>query len=216
MARMKYVFASDIDLNKNYLVKARFDNLAEHPEDPMVGQVYYNTTDKCFYFYKEVPPVEQGGESTFMWERFVNTTELIDKLENKLVAGEGVSITRITESGEDKLRISLNANNTIYVKNFTAQDWVEGELSIPKNTAAEGAEPNGHECGSTPVLTQVLKLDNNRYVSIKVGYSHDLQGNAKLYSSVPFAGYVQLSSPYQNPASVEQGLDAVLYGSVSE
>ena len=214
MAREKIVFATDIDLNKNYLVKARFDNRATAPEEPAVGQVYYNTTDKCFYFYKEVPPVEQGGESTFVWERFINTHELITKLETQLVAGEGVTIERIPNT--ENLRISLNANNTIYVKNFTASDWSNGELSIPKNSAAEGQTPNGHECGSTPKLTQILKRDGNNYVSIKVGFSHDLTGNVTIYSSEAFAGYLELSSPYQNPASVEQGLDNVLYGSVSE
>jgi hypothetical protein len=46
---MKYL--SNLDLNKNQLLRARLENRTDEPNSPVTGQIYYNTTDNTAYVY---------------------------------------------------------------------------------------------------------------------------------------------------------------------
>jgi hypothetical protein len=46
---MKYL--SNLDLNKNQLVKARLENLPGNPSSPVLGQIYYNTVLDAAFIY---------------------------------------------------------------------------------------------------------------------------------------------------------------------
>ena len=48
---MAVPFANSIDLLKNQILNAVFQNLATAPTSPKEGQFYYNTTDKKMYYY---------------------------------------------------------------------------------------------------------------------------------------------------------------------
>ena len=46
---MAIPFLNNIDLVKNQLLNAVFQNLAVAPSNPVEGQFYYNTTDKKMF-----------------------------------------------------------------------------------------------------------------------------------------------------------------------
>jgi hypothetical protein len=55
---MKYL--SNLDLNKNQLLRARLENRTDDPSSPVLGQIYYNTTDDTAYIYAGA--VNEGGK----------------------------------------------------------------------------------------------------------------------------------------------------------
>ena len=64
---MRYL--SNIDLNKNELQNARVQNLATAPNNPVVGQIYFDTTDKTGYIYdgtewRDIAAIQQSATYT--------------------------------------------------------------------------------------------------------------------------------------------------------
>lgn len=64
---MKYI--TNIDLNKNELQNARVQNLATAPNNPVVGQIYFDTTDKTGYIYdgtewRDIAAIQQSATYT--------------------------------------------------------------------------------------------------------------------------------------------------------
>lgn len=63
---MKYL--TNIDLNKNEIQNARIQNLATAPQNPVEGQIYYDTTDKTVYQWDGTAWKDMGASSTHMTE----------------------------------------------------------------------------------------------------------------------------------------------------
>ena len=57
-------FLTNLNLNKNELQNARIQNLATAPQNPVEGQIYYNTTDKTIYKFDGVQWSAMGSSYT--------------------------------------------------------------------------------------------------------------------------------------------------------
>lgn len=89
-------YLANLDLNKNELQNARVQNLATAPSNPVVGQIYFNTTDKTGYIYdgtkwRDIAAIQQGGTYT---------------------SGDGITIS---SSGEISVINPLPSNLRLYV-----------------------------------------------------------------------------------------------------
>ena len=194
---MKYLI--DIDLNKNQLRKARFENLAEAPENPAVGQVYYNTTDKCYYYYEIIDDV--GA-----WVSFVNMRQLralLDTKQDVLTAGDGINI-EVNQQGQT---VISTETATIYQKTFVVADFTNDSLTITKSE---------HGCGNNPIVTQIMEssngVDKNVMAVVEINPTN---GTVILSANGGFNGFITLTTPYQNVVAVEPLVNNILYGSVS-
>lgn len=96
---MRYL--SNIDLNKNELQNARIQNLATAPNNPVVGQIYFNTIDKTGYIY-------DGTE----WRDIAQIVDLSTK-QDTLVSGENIkTINGTSILGSGNLEISSGVTYT--------------------------------------------------------------------------------------------------------
>ena len=94
-------YLSNIDLNKNELQNARVQNLATAPSNPVVGQIYFNTTDHTGYIY-------DGTK----WRDIAQIVDLSTK-QDTLVSGTNIkTINGSSVLGSGDLTIDTGGNYT--------------------------------------------------------------------------------------------------------
>lgn len=189
-----------LDLDHNQLINVAVESRSSHPLQPKrVGEVYFNTTENKFAYCVSLDPVT--------WEYAESLSAITAKLalkQDKLIAGANITIDENNIISADRPKAS------VFVKNFDVGDFTDGVLTILESEHGLGKE----------VCLKYIRTDPDAdgfsYEPIVDFAKNDTTGAVKIITSSGFKGSVMLIAYYENAAEVENSLQNILYGSVSE
>lgn len=156
---MAIPFLNSIDLVKNQLLNAVFQNLATAPTSPKEGQFYYNTTDKKLYYYNGTAWVDSTyllpiASATVLGGVKVGSGLAIDG--NGVLSATGTDTEIINNLTSDRTDAALAAAQGKALKGLidTIQSTIDGlGTAATKNT--------GTSAGNIPVLDSDGKLNTS-------------------------------------------------------
>lgn len=121
---------TNLDLNKNEIQNVRVQNLASAPQNPVEGQIYFNTTDHKFYIYNGSSWIDLTSATITVDSELSDVSE--NPVQNKVVKGAidgkvaktttiaGVDLQDNITSGELKTALGLG---TVYNYKGTVADY---------------------------------------------------------------------------------------------
>lgn len=153
----------NLDLNKNELQNARVQNLATAPQNPVAGQIYYNSVDNKAYVYNGTSWVDitaQPTQGTMDYDQLSNRPQVagVTLTGNKSLSDLG--ILGSAEKGANNGVAELDANGLVPSSQLPSyvDDVVEGYYY-------NGAfyEESTHETLITPSTGKIyVDLDENK------------------------------------------------------
>lgn len=179
-------FLTNIDLNKNELQNAKLQNLGTAPSSPTTGQIYYNSSDNCYYGYNGTAWISLGTEQNII-EKLNGIANNATKTENSVTNGNikinGVEAVVYTHPigtnphGTTKADVGLSAvenKSSTTIRNEITSTNISTALGfVPKKVieGIESARPTATGSKSVYISTDTKKIwiDNAANTWIQIG-----------------------------------------------
>lgn len=142
----------NLNLNKNQIENAAAHNLSSAPSNPVVGQEYFNTSDKQKYIWNGTAWVSETAQGTTYTEGTgidISSNTISVDFTDVATAAQGALADSALQSGDN---ISELNNNAGYITGITGSDVTTALGYTPYNST----NPNGYQAN----VIETIKVNN--------------------------------------------------------